>query len=178
MTNLALKQLKMTNNLQVKAGEDYVTQSGEIVAIIKQVKPFWIGYVCGVFNDAREWMDDGTNVGGDTDLDLKSERAPGQLPKIKIAIKDQKKYKEWEKTLCEDYESKDLNLWICTHRFAQLMEKKMLQGNDLAAIAEESAREAGLFEIGDGELSITMLYQCWTLGDELANIPDYRPYCF
>ena len=150
--------------LNIQPGKAFVTCNNKTAYIHDRTIVGFVGFVSGQGLKIYEWLNDATNV-GDRFFDLMEE--------VQIEIINPKGFKFW-KDECLMYYDGEL-LWPCILQWARLMEQKIKNGHRV--IADDLAREAGLFEHHKGELAITILYQCWEYGQILERCADYRRYC-
>lgn len=152
------------NKLDVQPGRVYVTCNDK-TAYIRGKNIYGLeGVVSGQGLKTYEWFRNAENI-GDTDLDL--------IEEAKIEIIDPERFEFW-KAECMNLDYGEL-LWACTIQWARLIEQAIREKGSF--VPHVSAKEAGLFEHHNGELAITILFQCWEYGEYLLSIKDYRTHC-
>lgn len=176
-----LKITTMEEILHIEHGKDYLTNDGSTVTIEQWTGSHWIGFLHLVPDYKQDWKRNGESTESNLALDLKClKKDIEQMPEIQIEIRDQKAYDDWKYKLCENPESKDLKLWLYTHQWIYIMEQELKYGTYVEEIAQQSAEKIQLLESPrhpKGEVAITIAYQCWKLGEELASIDGYKAYC-
>ena len=151
--------------LKIQSGKAYITSNNKTAYIGGENIYGLEGVVSGQGLKTYEWFKDAMNI-GDTDLDL--------IEEAKIEIIDPERFEFW-KVECVNMDDGGL-LWACTIQWARLMEQSIKEKESFTP--DVSAEEAGLFEkYLNGELAITILFQCWEYGEYLLSIKNYRTHC-
>lgn len=150
--------------LNIQSGKAYITSNNKTAYIGGENIYGLEGAVSGQGFKTYEWFKDAMNI-GDYNFDL--------IEEAKIKIIDPERFEFW-KAECMNLDYGEL-LWACMIQWARLIEQTIKAKGSFTPYV--SAKESGLFEHPNGELAITILFQCWKYGEYLLNIKDYRTHC-